>query len=193
MCDIYIPEFEKRLNLYQPPEQVMDALGVRLGMKVGEVGAGHGRYIVHMGRRVGESGKIYANDIDEEALEYLRNRCQREGIINVVTILGTLTDPRLPARELDIVYIIGTYHHLEKPVELMNGIASSLKQQGRLVIIERTPIKCPWMDSHSVTPKEVLLEEANQAGFKLKKLLTFLPRDDIYIFARYAKDHSVVG
>jgi len=63
--------WEKRHNAYQPPEQVMDSLGVKHGMVIAEIGAGRGRYIVHMANRVGATGKIYANDIDKKALDYL--------------------------------------------------------------------------------------------------------------------------
>ena len=71
--------WEARCNIYQPPEKVMDAIGVKSGMVIGEVGAGRGRYVVPMARRVGDKGRVYANDIDEEALEYVRFRCRRDG------------------------------------------------------------------------------------------------------------------
>ena len=98
-----------RAQAKEEAEQFMDAFGVELGMKVGEVGAGDGRYVVHAARRVGNSGKIFAEDIDEKALDKLRHRCQRERIENVEIILGTVTDPLLPNKELDIVYVINAY------------------------------------------------------------------------------------
>lgn len=172
--------WENYHNSYQPPEQVMDSIGVKPGMMVAEVGAGRGRYAVYMAHRVGAAGKIFANDIDEKALKYLKLRCKRDSIPNVVTILGKVTDPLLPVRKLDLVYMINTYHHLEKPVELMNNIAPSLKRDGILVIIEHDPVKVPGMDSHS-TSKEVVLEQTGQAGFELVKMQTFLKKDNIYI------------
>ncbi|UCE05531.1 MAG: class I SAM-dependent methyltransferase [bacterium] len=174
--------WENRHNSYQPPEQVMDSIGVKSGMIIAEVGAGRGRYAVHMARRVGDAGKIYANDIDKRALEYLNYRCQRDSIPNVVTILGKVTDPLLPRGELDMVYIINTYHHFEKPVEIMKNIVPSLKPEGNLVIIEHDRQKAPNLSSESTTAKKVLLKQADQAGFKLIKIHTFLSRDNIYIF-----------
>ncbi len=56
----------------------MSAVGVTAGMVIGELGAGRGRYTMHLARRVGDRGKVYANDIDAEALDFLRYRCQRE-------------------------------------------------------------------------------------------------------------------
>jgi ubiquinone/menaquinone biosynthesis C-methylase UbiE len=172
--------WEKRHNEYQPPEQVMDSLGVKPGMVIAEVGAGRGRYAVLMAKRVGAAGKIYANDIDKKALDYLEYRCKRDSIANVVTVLGKVTDPQLPKNKMDMVYMINTYHHLDKPIELMKNIIPSLKPNGRLVIIEHDPVKVPDAGSHS-TAKDVLLDQAKQAGFELERIMKFLKRDNIYV------------
>ena len=76
--------------------------------------------------------------------------------------------------------MINTYHHLENPIELMKNIIPSLKPDGKLIIIEHDPVKVPGAGSHA-TAKDVLLNQANQAGFELMKLMTFLKRDNIYI------------
>ncbi len=174
-------DWEAYHNAFQPPDSVMDAIGVRPGMVIAEVGAGRGRYVVHMARRVGEHGTVYANDIDQNALLYLGFRCMRDSIDNVVTVLGEVTDPKLPEGALDMVYIINTYHHLDEPVELMKNILPSLKPEGTLVIIEHDPVKCPDMDSDS-TPQQVLIDQAAEAGFVLVRIETFLERDNINIF-----------
>ena len=172
--------WEKYHNSYQPPEQVMDSIGVKPGMVIAEVGAGRGRYVVHIARRVGDAGKVYANDIDEDKLEYLKFRCKRDNIPNIMTVLGKVTDPLLPAGGMDMVYVVNSYHHFEKPIELMKNIAPSLKSEGTLVIIEHDPMKVPDMGSHS-TAKEVVLDQTNQAGFELVRIQTFLKKDNIYI------------
>ena len=69
---------------------------------IGEIGAGRGRYAVRLAVRVGKTGKIYANDILESKLDYLKFRCKRDNIPNLITILGELTDPRFPEGELDM-------------------------------------------------------------------------------------------
>jgi ubiquinone/menaquinone biosynthesis C-methylase UbiE len=158
----------------------MDAIGVTAGMIVGEVGAGRGRYVVHMARRVGTDGKVYANDISPNALAYLGIRCMRDSITNVETVLGEVTDPKLPRGECNLIYIINTYHHLEKPVALMKNILPCLASGGTFVIIEHDPEKYPEAGSHS-TPREELLRQVGQAGFDLVRIETFLPRDNIYI------------
>ena len=130
---------EARLNRLQPPDQVMDAVGVKPGMAVAEIGAGRGRYVVHLAVRVGESGRVYAEDIDEESLRYCASRCRRWGLGNVHTIVGDATDPRLPAGAVDLIFIISSYGHFSDPVALLRNARSALKPDGVLAIVEWLP------------------------------------------------------
>jgi len=177
-CDV--PPGEARWNAYQPPEQVMDAIGVKAGMVVAEVGAGQGRYVVHMAARVGETGKVYANDIDETKLEFLETRCEHHNINNVETILGEVDDPLLPEGELDLVYLINTYHDLDEPVAIMRNIIPSLKPDGVLVVIEQDTEKST--STHHAIDQQELFDQAEEAGYELVRVETFLERDNINIF-----------
>lgn len=174
--------WEEEGNAYQPPELIMDVIGVKPGMVVAEVGAGRGRFVVHMAARVGPDGKVYANDIVLEKLDYLEYRCERDSIYNVETILGETHDPLLPYGELDLVYMIDTYHHLSYPVELMRNILPSLKPGGLMVIIEQDPDKFPDAGPNHSTPHDELLQQAAEAGWELLRLEEFLERDYINIF-----------
>jgi len=178
--EIQIPEWEKDWNRKQPPERVMDAIGIKPGMTIAEIGAGTGRYAVQVSIRVGEKGKVYANDIDSSALEELRYRCKRDGIKNIETILGTLTDPKLPKGKVDFIYIINTYHHIDQPVKVLKNAIAALKPNGKMVIIEHTLEKSGWIN-HS-TPKKTVLKNASDAGLTLIRIETFLEQDNIYIF-----------
>lgn len=172
--------WEARWNGLQPPEAVLDTIGVIPGMRVGEIGAGRGRYAVHVAKRVGAEGRMYANDIDQIALAYLQYRCRRDSLGNVETILGSVTSPRFPEGALDLVYIINSYHHFEKPVELLKETRPALKPGGRLVIIEHDPEKQAHQDHNR--SKETVISEAAEAGFDLVRMSTFLEFDTIYIF-----------
>ena len=169
---------EVRLNRYQPPEKIMDAIGLKPGMVIGDIGAGWGRFAVWFADRVGETGKVYANDIDMGALMRLAKRCKGHGFNNVIVRHGKVVDPNIPPGVLDIAFMINVYHHLEKPVELVRNLAPTLKPEGVLVIVEHCPEKTGW--SSEATSKEKLVEQAGQAGFELIKIDTFLERDNIY-------------
>lgn len=174
-------EWEEWFETIQPSDVIMDTIGVLPGMTIAEVGAGNGRLAVKMVKRVGIEGKVYANDIDPAAIRFMRKRIRREKVKNMTVIKGKIADPLLPQGEIDIVYVVNTYSHFDKPVELLKNMIPALKPGGRLVIIEYDPEKAPEAGSHS-TSKETVLDEAEKAGYYLTGLKTFLPKDNIYIF-----------
>jgi len=176
---IQVEAWEVRINERQPIAKVMEVMGVRPGMVIGEVGAGTGRVTVWLADAVGTKGMIYANDIDAAALDHLRKRCLREGLENVQTIVGTVTDPKLPLKALDIAFMTNTYHHLEKPVELVRNLLPTLKENGRLVIVERDYDRSPH--KHEATTKEDFIKQMDLAGFKVIKIDTSMQEDNIYI------------
>ena len=163
---------EARLNRLQPPDQVMDAIGIRPGMVGAEIGAGQGRYVVQLAMRVGESGKIYGEDIDAAALRHLEQRCERWGLANVETILGEVADPKLPEGELDFIFVISAYHHFDDPVALLGAARASLKPDGMLAIAE-------WLRSTSPEKMEAQMKDA---GYKLERTETFLEENGLYIY-----------
>jgi ubiquinone/menaquinone biosynthesis C-methylase UbiE len=176
-----VEQREKGPNERQPPQKVMDAIGVKPGMVIGEVGAGRGRYTVHLAMRVGETGKVFANDINERALDFLRERCERDGIENVETVLGKVDDPLFPKGTLDMVIMVWVYHHLDEPIELMKNLTSSLKPGATVVIIDPDPEVEGEKDSHRPTTKASVEQEVGKAGFELLRMETFLPKDNISI------------
>jgi len=105
----------------------MDVIGVKPGMTIGEVGAGRGYFTFKLARRVGDQGKIYANDIDQEALMSIESRCRAEGITNIEIILGKIDDPGFPEGKIDMVFMSFVFHLLEKPVELLRNLKPSMK------------------------------------------------------------------
>jgi len=175
---------EARLNRLQPPGRVMDAVGVVPGMAVAEIGAGRGRYAVQLAARVGEKGRVYAEDIDAKALTHLRSRCRRCGLRNVEPILGSVTDPDLPEGVLDLIFIISAYHHFEDPVALLRNARPALKPDGRLAIVEWTP-----QESGEEYPAPERVEaQMRSAGFALDRIETFLKSNNVLIYIFHLSD-----
>ena len=123
---------------WQKPEQIMDRLGIADGSVVADLGAGGGWFTTRLARRVGPNGLVYAEDIQPQMIEAIGRRVQREGLLNVRTILGTVKDPRLP-RGIDAVLIVDAYHEMEDPVTLLKNVERSLKPQGRIGVVDFTP------------------------------------------------------
>jgi SAM-dependent methyltransferase len=172
---------EQGSNAGQPPDKVMDAIGVKPGMVIGEVGAGRGRYTVHLARRVGTTGRIYANDINETDLNYLRDRCRQDGIKNVEIIVGKVEDPLFPKDTLDMAFMILTYHHLSRPVALLKNIIPCLKPGATVVIVDPDPDKNRGSPAQESTSPEKMRREAAEAGFEIARTETFLVLDNIFI------------
>jgi ubiquinone/menaquinone biosynthesis C-methylase UbiE len=156
-------------DVWQRPEQVMDALNIAEGSYVADLGAASGWFTVRLAVRVGPNGRVYAEDIQPQMIEVIKRRVPREiGYNNVHTRLGTAEDPKLPIGELDAVLIVDAFHEMEKPVELLRNAARALKPTGRLGIVEFTKAgggPGPPMDER-VDPERVI-REAQEAGLRL--------------------------
>lgn len=161
--------FEKRANEDISPVLVMDLVGIKPGMVIGEVGAGRGRVTVHLADRVGEDGRIYANDIDTSSLEYLRSRIKRLGLANVEVVDGLVDDARLPAGALDMILMVMVYHHLDKPIPMLRNLLPCLKPGGVLAMVEPSPAHTE-RGMRDLTRRQVA-EEAAEAGYKLETMI----------------------
>jgi L-ascorbate metabolism protein UlaG (beta-lactamase superfamily)/precorrin-6B methylase 2 len=165
---------------YQPPGKIMDAIGLKPGSVIGEVGAGTGRFTVWLARRVGKRGLVYANDIDETALHCLEKESQKYGLDNIKIILGKTHDPCFPPRSLDMAFMINVYNAFEDPARFLRNIAPALKPGGTLAIVLDDPAKSGGESERSAT-REEFLASVDRAGYKVEKEETFLPRDGLYV------------
>ena len=175
--------WEENQTSYQPPDVVLEAIDLEKGMIVGEIGAGRGRYSVILAEAVGKNGHIYANDIDKESLDYLDSRCKRDDIHNITTVRGKELDPLLPDNKLDMIFIVNSYHHFSKPVELLRSAQPALKKSGTLAIIEGVPGRYGRSSSHA-TSREDLISQVEEAGYSFDHVAAELTRDNIYIFKK---------
>jgi ubiquinone/menaquinone biosynthesis C-methylase UbiE len=175
------PEREAEEN----PDGALDALGLKPGMNVADVGAGVGYMSLRMARRVTPGGKVWANDLQPKMLEMLRTNAAQAGAANIETVLGSETDPKLPRNTLDLVLLVDVYHEFSHPREMVRGIRESLKPDGRLVLLEyrKEDPKVPIRIEHKMTVEEVKAElEAD--GFKMSQVIETLPRQHILILTK---------
>jgi SAM-dependent methyltransferase len=118
-------------------EKVMDDLQIKKGSRVADIGAGGGWFTLLAARRVGPTGRVYANDILPKFTRFIAQRARKEKLRNVRTILGTPDDPRLPRATMDAVLILNAYHEFEQPLAMLRKIGASMKPGARLAFIER--------------------------------------------------------
>lgn len=173
--------------LWQRPDEIMDALNIADGSTVADVGAGAGWFTVRLARRVGPNGRVYAQDIQRPMLEAIDFRVRREGLTNVVPVLGTSADPALP-NGLDAVLIVDVYGEVvyaqeEDPVSLLAYVAAALTPQGRLGIVDWTTEgggPGPAMERR-VEATDVI-DDAEAAGLTLLSHETFLTYQFLLVF-----------
>ncbi len=166
---------------WQPPDQIMDAIGVKPGMVIGEPGAGRGYMTFHLAERVGEKGTVFANDISQRALEAITRRAQNEEVTNIQVVMGETEDPVFPVNDLDMVIMVYVLHMLERPMEFMENVKKYMTPDTPLVIIEKNTHKERAHPPSFMTNREIL-ETLQKTDYVLERTEDFLPKDTIYIF-----------
>ena len=173
--ELSIFEDPKRDDKLQPG-RIMDILGIKQGSNVADIGAGSGWFTVRAARRVG-NGIVYAVDINRNYLDYIENRSKRDGLANIRVILGKEDDPLLPAKSVDAVLLLKTYHEVAQPIRLLKRTREAMRAGALLGIIDRNGKG----DDHGLD-KEVVIKEAGRAGFALVNQYDFVKPDNVDYF-----------
>jgi ubiquinone/menaquinone biosynthesis C-methylase UbiE len=161
--------------------RVMDILGIGPGKNVADIGAGSGWFTVRAARRVGESGTVYAVDINPEAIHHITDRAQKEGLPHVTTILSHSDDALLPPNSVDAVLLLKTYHEVAKPQTLLRNLRASLRPGAKVGIIDRNGNG----ENHGVA-KDVVMREAAASGYELTAQYDFVKADKMDYFLVFA-------
>jgi ubiquinone/menaquinone biosynthesis C-methylase UbiE len=148
----------------QKPEAVVAALRLKAGMTVADVGTGVGYMLPYLSRAVGASGKVLGEDVQTDFLDQAKVAAAK--LPNVELILGSFTDPKLPASAVDVELVLDVYHHFDEPAKMMGALAPALKPGGHLVIVE-------FHKGGSTQPGHItrewtdVVKEVEAAGFQL--------------------------
>jgi len=164
---------------------VMDLADIEPGMTVADIGAGEGYYTVRLAERVGEEGRVLAQDIDWEALESLGQRVERERLENISIKPGSADDPQLPADSFDRIFLVHMYHEVTEPYAFLWRMWPALTAGGEIVVVETERPA----GSHGM-PHALLFCEFEAVGYTL---IEFIERPDIKgYFARFGKGEALV-
>ena len=134
--DLSIFEYKDRDKKLQIG-RVMDLLGITPGQSVADIGAGSGWFTVRAAERVGPDGKVYAEDINPQAVQAIDKRARQAGLRNIATVQGTPDDPKLPPQSVDAVLMLKVYHEIAHPATLLRNLEPALKPGARFGIIDR--------------------------------------------------------
>lgn len=177
-------EREGRAEL-ERPEVTLGAMDLHDGDRVADIGAGTGFYSRRLARAVAPSGKVYANDIQPEMLERLKELAAKEGITNIVTVLGTETDLNLPSRTFDWVLLVDVYHEFQQPEAMLEKIREALKPDGRVALVEYRleGSSASHISLEHRMSVEQVTAEWTAAGFLLERTIEDLPSQHLFILS----------
>lgn len=166
---------------------LLEALALKPGEVVADVGAGSGYFSWRMAQKVGAKGTIYGVEIQQEFLDILMANMRKRGVGEIVKpVLGTVQDPKLPAGSVDTILLVDVYHELDFPYEMTAAMARALKPGGRLVLVEyrgedpAVPIK----PLHKMTLAQVKKEIGAVSSLKFERNIATLPRQHVIVFRK---------
>jgi predicted methyltransferase len=168
----FVSRFEtESREVYARREAITQALGLRAGMAVADIGAGTGLFTRLFADRVGPSGVVYAVDISKPFLKHIEAQARRSGQTQVKTILGSQDSANLPPNSIDLAFLCDTYHHFEHPAQELASIYRALRSDGRLVVVDFDRDRASGKDrdfirKHVRAGKSVFRGEIERAGFR---------------------------
>ena len=166
-------------------KKALAALDLKPGMQVGDVGAGTGFYSLRMAQFVLPGGTVYANDLQPAMLRRIADKAKKRSISNVKEVQGTESDCKLPEGALDLVLMVDVYHEFSRPQEMLRSVRRSLKEDGRIVLLEYRgeDESVPIRPQHKMTLKQVQAEVTPE-GFRFEKSVEALPWQHMVFFRK---------
>ncbi len=162
---------------------LLEALALKPGQTVCDLGCGNGFYTLELARQVGPEGTVYAVDIQPEMLRLLVARARQAKLFNIRPVLGTVIDPRLPVGEVDLVFCVDVYHEFSHPEQMLTRIRKSLRPTGQIVLAEfrGEDLAVPIKPLHKMTKAQVR-RELEPNGFTLQRDFDQLPWQHLMFF-----------
>jgi predicted methyltransferase len=161
---------ESRRDEWQNVDGIFAAMQVKPGAVVADVGAGDGYFTTRLSKAVGDSGRVYAVDVNPVSIGRLRTRLTEAGLRNVEIVQGDVDDPKLPAAAIDAALIVNAYHEMDQYPAMLAKLRGALKPDGRLVIVEpisesrRHRPRAEQTKNHEIA-MDLVIADAREAGF----------------------------
>ncbi len=166
----------------EDPDTLIKLLELKPEMVVADIGCGTGYHCFRMSPSV---KKVLGVDIQQEMLDLMQAKGKEKNITNVESVLGTISDPKLPAAGVDLVLMVDVYHEFDHPVEMLKAIHTSLSANGRVALVEfrAEDPKIPIKDLHKMSEHQAR-KEFEAMGFTWERTVSTLPWQHLIIFKK---------
>lgn len=166
----------------EAPSKAIEALELKPGMVVADIGAGSGYYASRMAKKVAPTGRVIATDIQPGMIAILERRIKSENLANVTAVLGAMDDPKLEANSIDMAIMVDVYHELQQPQVFLQRLKPAFKPGGRLVLLEfrKEDPKVPILEVHKMSVAEVKAE-LEAEGYVIDRVIDILPWQHIIV------------
>ena len=171
-------------ELYAARNEVVDAVDLKPGERIADIGAGTGLHTLLFAERVGVEGAVFAVDIEPRFLKLINQRAADNDYTNVTAVLSRDDSITLPEHEVDVVFISDTYNYFEDPEAIIESVHLALKPGGRLIVLdfdisdgkERTSD-----NQHVRVGKEAVAAEIESVGFELEEQVSVPGLSETYM------------
>ena len=147
-------------------DYIIASLGLKPGATIADIGAGPGVLSLPLAKAVAPRGKVYAVEIDQAFLDRITQKTAEAKIPNVVPVLGEFSDPKLPARDVDVALFHDVLHHIKDRAAYLKATAGYVKPGGRIAIIELPPDGSHKAEPELIVTKDQAKQWLADAGFK---------------------------
>jgi ubiquinone/menaquinone biosynthesis C-methylase UbiE len=166
-------------------DEIISTLNIQRGQTIADIGSGGGFFTFLFSQLVGENGKVYAIDTNQDFLEFINKQATSQGITNVITVQTIEQSIPLSSHSVDLLFVRSVYHHLQNRTRYFLEAKHLLTKQGRIAIIEYTQhgskLSFHRRCGHNV-PQEIIIEEMDKAGYLVDATFDFLPLQSFTIF-----------
>ena len=171
-------------DAWQKPDEILQALHVRAGLTIADLGAGTGYFSVRLAKAVGPSGRVLAIDVEPKLIAYIKDRAEREALPQITAVLAPPNDPKIPPASAALVLIVDTWHHIDDRLTYLGKLARGLAPGGHVAVVDFKkgdfPVGPP--DAHKLTP-EAVIQEFSKAGWALAERKDDLPYQYVLTFS----------
>jgi len=180
-------------EVYDQRHAVVQALKLRPGMDVADIGAGTGFYSLLFAGAVGATGNVFAVDVTEDFIFNIDRRAREQKLKNIHGVLSHQKDTLLAPQSIDLAFVCDTYHHFEYPQTMLASIHRALRPGGKLVIIDfrkQPGVSSDWVMSHVRSDKQTVIREIEQAGFRFASETNLLESNYFLWFSKIPANHT---